>query len=415
MARHIITGIDVGTSTVRVVVMEPFHKEAAADGPAFSVLGHGVSSAAGLRRGVVVDVPDASRSIRLALDLAEHSAGISLRHAYIGFGGPGLMSIAVKGAVAVTRADGEISEMDVMRARSAARGALPSLANREILHELVLQYVVDREAGIRQPVGMIGTRLEVQMVFITAFIPHLKNLVRAVEGAGIAVDDVIASPLAAGQAVLSKHQREIGVMHLDLGGGTASAAVYEEGMLFSTQVFPVGSMHVTHDIAIGFQLPVHIAEEIKMAHGVLAREDSPMRREVIRLGDSATGTDTVISRGDLVNIIEARTADIFELVGKYLRKIGRAGLLPAGIVFTGGGAHLLGIVEFARRELRLPCEVGIATSLIDVHDIAKDPSWVTAIGVCMQGNREDHHDSFLKGFSKKTWEQITHFLRPLIP
>ncbi|OGZ56216.1 MAG: cell division protein FtsA [Candidatus Ryanbacteria bacterium RIFCSPLOWO2_02_FULL_45_11c] len=412
MSRHIITGIDVGTSTVRVVVAEPRTDGAISS---FSLLGYGLSPAVGMRRGAVVDVSAAAESIRQAVEKAAQHAGVAIDHAYVGFGGSGFGSIMAKGIVAVSRADGEISEADIVRVHAVARANLPSLANKEILQELVVQYAVDKESSVRQPIGMIGNRLEAHILYLTAFSPHLRNLVRAIEAAGISVDDIVPAPLASVYATLTKHQQQIGVLHLDLGGETATCAVYDEGSLLSIQVFPVGATHITHDIAIGFQLPLEAAEAIKIAHGAVAGEESAFRREMIHFGEFAPHIPLTVSRWDLAEIMEARTVDIFELVEKYLRRMGRAGLLPAGVIFTGGGARVPGLVEFSRRALRLPAQVGTIHILDAEHELAGDAAWATAVGLVglMCTTRQK---SRVPNFIPSKWGgYVMRLIRSLIP
>lgn len=412
MSRALIIGIDVGTSTVRVVVAEP---RAQNTNSSFSILGYGMAPAVGMRRGAVVDVSAAAGSIRQAVERAAQHAGVAIDHAYVGFGGSGFGSITAKGIVAVSRADGEITEADVSRAHAAARANLPALANKEILQEIVVQYGVDKEPNTKQPIGMIGNRLEAHILYLTAFSPHLRNLVRAVEAAGISVDDIVPAPLASVYATVTKHQQQIGVLHLDLGGETATCAVYEEGSLISTQVFPVGSTHVTHDIAIGFQLPLEAAEAIKIAHGAVAGEEAVFRREMVHFGEFAPHIPVTISRWELTEVMEARTADIFELLEKYLRRLGRAGLLPAGVVFAGGGSRVPGLVELSRRTLRLPAELGTIHILDPEHELAGDVAWATAVGLVglMAGTQEKSSRSTF--MPKKIKEHIMRFIRPFIP
>lgn len=412
MSRNIITGIDVGTATVRVAVAEPRPEEGERT---FSLLGYGASSANGMRRGAVIDVADAAACIRTAVARASQHAGVAIDHAHVGFGGVGFGSVAAKGVVAVSRADGEISEGDVERAHTAARANLPTMHNKEIMHELMVEYTVDKESGVMQPVGMIGNRLEAQVLYLTAFTPHLRNLVRAVEAAGITVDDIVSSSLVSAYATLSKHQREIGVLQLDLGGETASCTVFEDGTLISAQVFPIGASHITNDIAIGFQVPLEVAEAIKVAHGVVAADEATARRDVIRFAAWAPDIATTVSRWELAEVVEARTVDIFELVEKYLRKMGRSGLLPSGVVLSGGGAHLAGMVEFSRRSLRLPAQVGTILVLDPAHELASDPAWAVAVGLCAWGCREGKHSRLPRLIPSKLGEYITRFLRSLIP
>src|SRR3989344_2007095 len=409
MQRRIITGLDVGTTSVQVVVADQKSEGG------LEILGFGRALSEGMRRGNVVDTHDVASSIRRAVEDAERATGVPIEHAYVGFSGVGLGITATKGVVAVSRADGEISEADVDRVLANARAALPQLPNREVIHEIPSRYAVDKEMNIKNPVGMIGNRLEAQVLFISAFTPYLKTLVKSVELAGLAVDDIVASPLAAARAVLSKHQKEIGVMTLDLGGGSASISVFEEGGLVSTGVFPVGSAHVTHDIAIGFQTPLEVAERIKLEHGTLAAQ-SVGKRDTVRLADYIEGEATAISRRDLAEIIEARFKDIFELVDKHLKKIGRSGLLPSGVVFTGGGAGLPGIADFAKRELRLPAIVGTPVGISGSHENIQDPSWSVALGLCLLGYDETKTGSFkTASVWQKILKRVGDWARPFIP
>lgn len=412
MSRPLITGIDIGSATVRVAVMEP---RSEANGASFTLLGYGEAPAGGMRRGAVVDVDAAAAAIRQAVSRAGEHAGVAIDRAYVGFGGIGFGSVAAKGVVAVSRADGEISDADIVRAQATARANLPTLSNREILQEMVVQYVVDKETSVKQPIGMIGNRLEAHMLYITAFSPHLRNLVRAVEAAGIMVEDIIASPLASAYATLSKHQKEIGVLHLDLGGETATCAVFEEGVLLSSQVFPVGAMHITHDIAIGFRLPVEAAEALKITHGAVAADEAMFHRETIHLGEYVPDMPVTVSRWNLSEVMEARTTDIFELVEKYLRRIGRSGLLPSGAVLTGGGAYVSGMAEFSRRALRLPAEVGVIRILDPEHELASNSTWAVAVGLSALGCGMEQKSRINVFVPQKIGEYIMRFLRPLIP
>jgi len=410
MPKPIIAGIDIGTSYVQVVVASE-----TPDG-GLEVLGSGKARAEGVRRGVVIDVADASGSIRRALIEARKATGIAVEHAYVAFGGTGLATLTGKGVVAVARADGEIGESDIERALAAARSSLPQQPNREIIHEIPVGFSVDKETHIKNPAGMFGNRLEAQVVFLTAFTPHLKNIIKSVELAGVNLDDVVAAPLAASRAILSKHQKEVGVMTLDLGGGSAALSVFEEGGLVSVNVLPVGLGHATHDIAIAFQTPLDAAERMKLEHGTLAAS-ALGRREHIRLADYVAGETMVITKKDLAEIIEARCKDIFELADKHLKKIGRSGLLPAGVVLAGGGANLEGIVEFAKHELLLPVTVGVPQGIRAAEEYSSDPSWAVALGLCLWGRDEESAGMRMRGrtLGYQVWEKILGWLKPFIP
>lgn len=410
MARTIIAGLDVGTSLVQVVVA----RDVAERG--LEVLGSGKARTEGMRRGAVIDIHDVAESIKRAIEDARRTTGVVVDHAYVSFGGTGLGALTAKGVVAVARADGEIAGSDIERALASARTALLLPPNREVIHELPVSFSVDKEPNLKNPIGMIGTRLEAQVMFVTAFTPHLKNLIKSVELAGIDIDDVVAAPLASSRAVLSKHQKEVGVMALDLGGGSASLCVYEEGSPVSAAVVPVGLNHATHDIAIAFQTPLDVAERMKLDYGTLAM-GSLGKREAIRLTEYMPGTSQVITKKDLAEIIEARCKDIFELVDKHLKKIGRSGLLPSGVVLVGGGANLSGVAEFARKELSLPAMIGVPEGIRASQEYLTNPSWVVGLGLCLWGYDEEVAGSHGHGrYARNEFtKRILEWIKPFIP
>ncbi len=351
MARNYFTALDVGTSTVQAVVAEE------QKGGGLRILGVGVAPSSGVRRGVVVDLEEASLAIRQAVDEARRSAGVPVRSVWVGVGGAYISVSSSRGVVAVSRADGEISPEDVHRAILAAETFIAKNPNKEILHVIPRDFKVDHEAGIKDPVGMHGIRLEADTLIVECSAPFLKNLLKCVEQAGLKVEDYVFSPLASSEAVLTKRQKELGVMLLDLGGGTASFIIYEEGVPIHAGVVPIGGNHITNDVAIGFRTHVDIAEQIKVAHGSCLPADLP-KRENIRLAEYMPEETGSYSRKELAEIVEARLKDIFELLHKELKKVDRAQLLPAGIVIVGGSATIPGLVELARREMKLPIEIG---------------------------------------------------------
>lgn len=353
MARNIFTALDVGTSTVQTVIAEESKRE-----EGLRILGMGISPSAGVRRGIVVDMDEAANAIRESVEEARRTAGVPVRSVWVGVGGAHIAVSSSRGVVAVSRADGEISPEDVRRAIAAAESFISKNPNREILHIVPRDYKVDHESGIKDPVGMHGVRLEVDTLIVECSAPFLKNLIKSVEGAGLRVEDYVFSPLAAAEAVLTKRQKELGVILVDIGGGTANFIVYEEGAPIHAGVIPIGGNHITNDVAIGFRTQVDIAERIKMAHGFCLPGDLPKRGDNIRLAEYIPEETGAYSRKELAEIIEARLRDIFELLQKELKKIDRVQLLPAGLIITGGSALIPGLVELAKKEIKLPVELG---------------------------------------------------------
>lgn len=377
MTRNIIAALDVGTSTVQTVIAED------KKGEGLRILGLGIAPSAGVRRGVVVDLDDASASIRESIEEAKRSAGVPIRSLWLGVNGSHVSVSSSRGVVAVSRADGEISPEDVRRAIAAAETFISKSPNKSILHIIPRDFKVDHEAYVKDPVGMHGVRLEVDTLIIECATQFLKNLLKCVESAGVKVEDYVFSPLASAEAVLTKRQKELGVMLLDVGGGTASFAVFEEGVPIHAGVIPIGGNHITNDVAIGFRTHVDIAERIKVLHGS-CRPGELSKKDNIRLAEFIPDATGSFSRRELAEIVEARVRDIFELLQKELKKIGRIQLLPAGLILVGGSSLLPGLVELAKEEIRLPIEPG-TLKVFEGVDGKIAPSLASVLGVLQWG------------------------------
>lgn len=375
MIRHIITALDIGTSTVQTVVAEKKKGE-----ERLKILGVGLAPSHGIRRGIIIDLEDATTAIRASVDEARRSSGISIKSVWVAVGGAHISVSSSRGVVAVSRADGEISPEDVRRAIAAAETFIPKNPNREILHIIPRDFKVDQEAGIKDPVGMHGVRLEVDTLIIECATPFLKNLFKCVDASGLRIEDYVFSPLATSSAFLTKRQKDLGVMLLDIGGGTASFIVFEEGVPIHAGVIPIGGNHITNDVAIGLKTHVDVAERIKVIHG-LSLPETCGKRELIRLAEFLPENNGVYPRRELAEIIQARLRDIFELVQKELKKIDRKHLLPAGVVVVGGSAVIPGIVELTRRELGLPVEFGAPQIKDEIIDPSAVSSFASILGL----------------------------------
>jgi cell division protein FtsA len=377
MAReHIYVGLDIGSSMIRCVVGK---QESELGSP--SIIGVGEAVSQGIRRGVIVDIDEAVSSIAEALEKCERMTGLSIDHAVVSVGGAQITSQESHGVVAISRADGEITEGDVVRVVDAAQ-AISIPPNREILHVIPKTFTVDGQTGIKDPVGMSGIRLEVDCQIIQASVPFIKNLTKCIMQAGLEIDDLVLAPLAAAQAVLTKKQKELGVAMIDLGGGTTGLVVFEEGDLVTSNILPVGSIHVTNDLAIGLRTSVDTAEKVKLQYAVASARE--VKRDVdIDLNKIDKNEEGRVSTKHVAEIVEARLEEIFDLVNKELKYIGRDGQLPAGVILTGGGAKLPGIVELAKKQLRLPVTVGLPGSVTTVLDRVDDPSFATSIGLVL--------------------------------
>ena len=369
----IITALDIGTTNIRLVVAKIREGNSRPQ-----VIGVVSASSQGMIKGAVVDMEDMVKSVKQVKELAEKKTGLEINHAFVNIGGSHITCRVSKGVVAVSRADGEISEEDKNRAVEAAK-AISISPNREIIHTLPRRFKVDETDDIKNPVGMNGVRLEVDALLIEGATPHIKNLIKCVREAKIEEDGLLLSPLAVSKAALTKRQKELGVLSLDLGGGTTGLTVFEESDILHCYVLPVGGTHITNDIAIGLRIPIETAEKIKLEYGsALAR--SVGKREMIdltKLGES----EGEAARQQVAEIIEDRVNEIFDLVNKELKKINRVGFLPAGVVITGGGAKLRGLVDLAKEKLKLPAQIGFPQDLEGIVDQVDDPSFATAVGL----------------------------------
>ena len=379
MARRIVLGLDVGTSLVHTIIAEfTSHNPP-------RILGIGLAPAIGIRRGAAIDLEEATNSIRASYEEAMAEAKIRPKAAYVAIGGSHLGITSSRGVVAVSRADGEISEEDVKRALHAAETFIPKNPNREIIHIVPREFRVDNESGIKDPIGMSAVRLEADALIIDVAIATLKNLSKCIDGAGVRMIEGVFAPLAAAEAVLSKRKKELGVLLIDIGGGTTNFAVFEEGRLIHAGGFPYGASHITNDIAIVVRTSVDVAERIKLRYGH-ALPDDIAKKEIVRLSEFVKDDEGTVPRREIAEIIEARLTDIFELIQRELKKISKTQLLPSGVVLIGGGARIPGVVELAKRELKLPAMLGDLQILADsVHERDRQ-SLATAVGLAQWGN-----------------------------
>jgi len=372
---NIIVGLDVGTSKVRTVIASIREKE---DGRP-KIIGVGESPSNGMRKGVVVDIEEMTKSIKRSVDNAERLSGINIDKVYVSVGGSHIKSRLNKGVAAVSRADEEFTQEDVRRAIDNA-SILYLDPNREIIHIIPRDFNIDGQAGIQDPRGMNGFKLEVDALIVEGLSPYLKNLRKCVNNAGLQIEALVLNVLAASNAVLTKKQKELGVLVLDFGGGTVSMAVYEEGKLLHMSVLPVGSGHITNDIAVGLRTSVETAEKIKLNYGSCVPEDVG-KKENIDISKIDEKEEGIVSRRELSKIIEARMDDIFSLVNKELKKINRESYLPAGAILVGGGAKTPDILDLAKGKLKLSVQIGYPQGVEGLVEKIDDPAFATSIGL----------------------------------
>lgn len=393
MSRTISVGIDIGTSQVKVVVAENIRE----DGREIPrVIGVGYAESRGLRHGYILNQRDAVKSVRQAIAQAEKAAGLKIQSALASIGGIGLGSVSSVGSVVISRADSEITDLDVKKAVEVSQDTIPAThsANRKIIHTIPLSYKVDGKPSLGKPEGLSGSKLEVKTLFITCWEHHVSDLLETLQEAGIEVEDVAASPIAASLVTLTKQQKMAGAVLANIGSETVSIVVYENNLPVSLEVFPRGSSDITNDIALGLRVPLEEAEEIKRG--------------------SLVGAS--YSRKRLEEIIAARLSDIFELIEAHLKKIGRSGLLPAGIVLTGGGSAIETIGDLAKIALRLPSRVAQVSFGDTLQGQIRDASWSVAYGLCIMGlsNAEEEVITGMK-LVKKTKKNLLNLLRQFLP
>lgn len=406
---RIIASLDIGSSKIRTVVGTLEEKSQTPN-----IIGVGVTPSAGLRKGSVIDVEEAINSISTSLEDAERMAGEPINHVFLGIGGSHIESLNSKGVIAVS--SNEISEDDVDRVLEAAQ-AVSIPGNRRILRIIPKSFTVDEQKGVKYPVGMTGIRLEVEAHIVTGLVPAIKNIEKCVLQAGVDIDDIIPSSLAAPEAVLSKRQKELGVVVLDIGSGGTSLSVFEEGTTLHTAVLPVGGESVTNDIAIGLRTAIDTAEKIKIEYGSCIPADIN-ERETIDLSLVSKIDSHKVSKKHMAEIIQARYHEIFMLAKDELAKIHRDGMLPGGVILTGAGVKMPGTIDLARESLNLPVQIGFPQNFDGVVDKIDDPAYATAIGLIIWGARlETRSYGFrFKGFGiKKAFGSIKDWAKNLLP
>jgi cell division protein FtsA len=377
-----IVGIDVGTTKVCTIVAQ------VADTGKINILGVGVTPSKGLDKGVVVNIDDAVNAIGASIEKAERLSGYRIGTAFVGVSGRHISSLNSRGVVAVQRPDHEITRNDVARAVESAQAvAIPT--QREVIHVIPRAYVVDGHEGIRDPIGMSGYRLEVETHIVTGEVMAIQNLIRSVQKAGVEIDDLILQPLASGEAVLTADDKDRGVMLVDIGGGTTDIAIFVQGGVWHTSVISVGGNHFTNDITYVLHTPHNTAEYLKMRYGRAITGETPEdgAEDEIEIETLTVGEKQKISRHLLDEIIQARAEQVVELIYNEVRRSGYEGMLPAGIVLTGGASQLNRFDELVRDMLGMPVRVGIPTDLSGLTDSLDSPTYATGVGLLRWGAR----------------------------
>jgi cell division protein FtsA len=375
----VLVAIDVGTSKVVVLI-----GELTRDG-SLTIIGKGAPPAAGLKKGVVINIDQTVTSIRSAREQAERLSGYRVESAIVGVGGNHVESQNSRGAVAVSGPRREVSHEDIERATEVARAVtIPS--NREVLHVLPRGFVVDGQEGVKDPLGMSAVRLEVETHIVHASATAVQNLTKCVQRAEVRIDELVANSLASADAVLTETERDLGVAVADFGAGTVDLAFFLDGSPFHAAVLPLGGNNVTNDVAIGLKTSLAAAEMLKISHGT-ADPSTVGKDEQVTVEEIGDGGDRTASRMELASIIEARMREVFEKIGEEIERAGERGIMPAGLVLTGGAAQLAGTAELGREVLQMPVRVAGPTGVGGLTDHLLTPTYSNSIGLLLWGAR----------------------------
>lgn len=372
----LISCVDIGNSYIRALIAQIDPEKNIPQ-----IIGVGTSASNGMRRGHVIDVGETIQSITSALEKAERMAGETVHQVIVGVNGTHLHTIISKGVVAINQE--EITEDDVTRVLETAQAiALPQ--NTKILKVIPKSFTIDGQQGIKYPVGMVGKKLEVEAHILSIQNVNLRNIEKCIHESGVDIVDIIPTLISAPEAVLTKRQKELGVVVIDIGCGATGMTVYEEGTMVSCTIIPIGGEMITNDLAIGLRVSIDTAEKIKIEYGSCVKEENTATK-VIDLNNLSEGDHRRISQTQIIEIIEARMSEIFSQVKSHLKEIGKDGMLPAGVVLVGSSVKLPGTVQIGRDILKLPVSIGFPLENIHVIEKVDDPSFASSIGLLMWG------------------------------
>ncbi len=378
MKKKILSAIDVGTTKVCTAVAS------VGENGGMELIGVGLTPSRGLHKGMVVNIQEAGEAIRESVKKAEQYTGLKIESAYVGVTGRHVTSLNNKGAIAITRNDRLVRSEDLRRVLRSAQSIVKLPNDRKLIHVIPRNYTVDGQVGVKNPVGMHGTRLDVETHVITAAVTSVQNLVKCVRGVGVDVEDLVLEPVASSEAVLTEDEKQNGVILADIGGGTTDICIFREGAIWHTGVIPVAGYQLTRDIAIGLGIPFEVAEEMKKRYGtVLPVYEGKQQNDVAVSTDSHGG----VSHQDLCEILRARVEEILRLIILELPRNEYESIVPGGLVLTGGSSNLSGIATLGQQILRMPVKVGAPQNIRGMAETLRDPSFATALGLLLWGAR----------------------------
>ncbi len=375
--KDFVVGLDIGTTKICCIVGE------VVEGGGIDIIGIGTAPSTGLRKGVVINIESTVESISKAVEEAELMAGVEISTVYTGIAGGHIKSFNSTGIVAVK--DKEITEQDVQRVIDAAKAVAIPL-DREVIHIIPQEYMINGQDGIRDPIGMSGVRLEAKVHIVTGAVSSAQNIIKCANKAGLNVAEICLEPIASAEAVLTQDEKDLGVILVDIGGGTSDIAIFKDGAIVYTGVLAIGGHHITNDIAVGLRTPQHEAEAIKIAHGCtlasLVKAD-----ETIEVAGVGGRKSRILSRRLLAEIIEPRVEEIFSLIQREVMKSGYQDMLSGGVVITGGATLLEGMPELAEFVFEMPVKRGYPQAIGGLRDVVNSPKFATGVGLLKYGAR----------------------------
>ena len=390
----IVVGLDMGSGKVCTVIGE------LGENDQIEIIGIGTAPSLGIRKGVIIDLDQAIQSAKESIESAERMAGIRINSAFVSIAGSHITSVNSKGVIAISGESPEIMENDIEKVIEAAKAGIVS-SEKELIHTLSREFIVDGQSGISDPLGMSGARLECKVHIVTGSVTAAQNLIKCVEGAGLDIEEIIFGTLASSNAVSSNAEKELGVLVVDIGAGTTEIAIFVEGGLAYSAVLPVGGNQVTNDLAVGLRTSIEEAEKVKINYGS-AVENSVSPEKLIEISSINGKEKHNITKKYLVEIIEPRVSEIFNLVGTEVRKSGCYNTISGGIVITGGSSLLPGILEVAEQVLNLPSRLGCPHYEGELADMINDPSYSGAVGLLSFATERGFIGRSFKSTKRKT-------------
>jgi cell division protein FtsA len=385
--KDFVVGLDIGTTKICCIVGEVAEP---GPNPVIDIVGIGTAPSTGLRKGCVINIDATVEGITKAVEEAELMAGVEISSVYTGIAGGHIKSFNSTGIVAIK--DREISEQDVQRVIDAAKAVAIPL-DREVIHIIPQEYIIDEQDGIRDPIGMHGVRLESKVHIVTGAVSSAQNIIKCANRAGLNVAEICLEPIASSEAVLAADEKELGVVLVDIGGGTSDIAIFKEGSVVYTGVLAIGGNHITNDISVGLRTPQNEAEKIKIRHGC-AMASLVKPDETIEVPGVGGRKSRVVSRRLLAEIIEPRVEEIFSLIQREIMKSGYQELLSGGVVITGGSALLEGMPELAEFVFEMPVKRGIPHNIGGLRDVVNSPKYATGVGLLKYGSRKGIRSKF---------------------